>query len=122
MKFSKNYPKKTCLLKFNFGRGMCYKELPNSQKFAPSLRPGNHKIKNLLCHGCLARQQLSEKGMTQLGSTNDHGPAPLQGEGAGPGGLGGSTTHPKVTADQPSKPLKFHSNPFTHSKVIYDFL
>ena len=40
--------------------------------------------------------------MTQLGSTNDYGPAPLQekGQGAGQGihgGLGGNTTHPKVT-------------------------
>ena len=118
------------LLKFNSKRGTFYKELPNSQKNTPLGVPTlitqksgpSLKIKNQLCHGCLARQQLSEKGMTQLGSTNDHGPAPLQGEGAGPGGLGGSTTHPKVTADQPSKPLKFHSNPFTHSKVIYDFL
>ena len=37
------------------------------------------------------------------------------------GGLGGSTTQPKVTADQPSKPWKFHSNPFTWVKVIHDF-
>ena len=38
------------------------------------------------------------------------------------GGLGGSTTHPKVTADQRSRPWKFHSNWFTLLKDIHDFL
>ena len=43
-----------------------------------------------------------QNGMTLLGSTNDHVPAPLQGKGQGAGkglpggGLGESTTHPKV--------------------------
>ena len=50
-----------------------------------------------------------KNGMTQPSCTNDHWPAPLQGKGQGagqglPGGLGKSTTHPKVTADQPNKP------------------
>ena len=37
------------------------------------------------------------------------------------GGLGESTTHPKVTADQPSKPWNFCLNLFTHLKVIHYF-
>ena len=71
-----------------------------------------------------------QNGMTQPGSTNNQGPAPLQGKGKGAGQglpgnlgeLGGSTTHPKVTADPPSKPWKFCSNPFTCLKDIHNFL
>ena len=35
---------------------------------------------------------------------------------------GGSTTHPKVSWNQPNNPWKFCSNPFILPNVIHDFL
>ena len=90
---------------------MFYKELTNSHKNAPPLRcphpcnpeigpqPQNQKSALPRLFGLTTAFQ---NGMTLLGSTNDHLPAPLQGKGQGAGkglpggGLGESTTHPKV--------------------------
>ena len=82
-----------CLLKFNFRWGTFYKGLPISQKIVP--RQGPHP-----CNPEIRSQPQNQKsalpwlfgsttgfqnGMTGPGSTNDHGPTPLQGKGQGAG-------------------------------------
>ena len=87
------------LLKSNFGRGTFYKELPFSQKNCPpqGTHPCNPEIRPRPQNQKSALPQLFgsttafQNAMTQPGSTNNQGPAPLQGKGqcAGQGLPGG---------------------------------
>ena len=75
-----------CLLKFNFGRGTFHKELRNSQKNVcphlgphphnPEIRPQPQNQKSGL-PWLFGSTTAFQNDMTQLCSTNDHGPAPL---------------------------------------------
>ena len=77
------------LLKSNFGRGTFYKELPFSQKNCPpqGTHPCNPEIRPRPQNQKSALPQLFgsttafQNAMTQPGSTNNQGPAPLQGKG-----------------------------------------
>ena len=85
-----------------------------------------HKIKNLLCHSCLAQQQLLKMvwhdlvAPTTMDLLHFREKDRVQAR-AYLGGLGRITTQPKITADQPSMPWKFQLNLFTCLKVIHDF-
>ena len=127
---SKNQ-KNICLLKFNFKRGTFYKELPNSQQIAPSGSPTHinqklgpsHKIKNLLCHSCLAQQQLSKMvwhnpiAPMTMGLLHFREKDRVQGR-AYQGDWAGVLPTQKLLQANLASP----ENLFTHSKVFHDFL